>query len=228
MNIEISGILVEIIKKNIKNIHIYILPPDGRVRVTAPKRLSVENIRTSVGARIEWISNKRERFLGLPSPAVIRYVTGEEIYVLGRAYVIELRYAKRGKSLVIDGDRAVLTMREDSTPAEREAYVNEWYRGILKAEIEVYLEKWVSITGLRPSGWQVKNMKTRWGTCNTRTGKIWLNLQLAKKPAEYLEYVILHELAHLRVRNHGKDFCGILDKYMPGWREIKKKLNGMG
>lgn len=228
MNIEISGIPVEIIKKNIKNIHIYILPPDGRVRVTAPKRLSVENIRTSVGARIEWIRNKREKFLGQPSLAVQIYVTGEEMYVLGRPYIIELRYVKRGKSLVIDGDRAVLTMREDSTPAEREAYINEWYREILKAEIEEYLPKWVGITGLHPSGWQVKNMKTRWGTCNTRTGKIWLNLQLAKKPAEYLEYVILHELAHLRVRNHGKDFCVILDRYMPGWREIKKKLNGMG
>ena len=103
--------------------------------------------------------------------------------------------------------------------------MQEWYRGLLKAEVEKYLPKWETATGFSASGWQSKYMKTKWGTCNTSTGKIWLNLQLAKKPVECLEYVILHELAHLRVKDHGPEFTAILDKYMPYWRERKRQLN---
>lgn len=118
-----------------------------------------------------------------------------------------------------------MTVRKESTAKQRQAYVNEWYRVLLKEKIELYLPKWEQITGLYCDSWQTKYMTTRWGTCNTATKKIWFNLQLAKKPVECLEYVMLHELAHLKVRNHGKDFIAILDKYMPYWRETRKLLN---
>ena len=103
--------------------------------------------------------------------------------------------------------------------------MNEWYRELLKAEIEKRLPKWESISGLHCSGWQTKYMTTRWGTCNTKTKKIWINLQLAKKPYDCLDYVLLHELAHLRVKDHGAEFVAIMDEFMPYWREVKKALN---
>lgn len=128
-------------------------------------------------------------------------------------------------SLVFSGDRAILTVRKESTAKQREAFVNEWYREQLKREVAKYLPKWEKITGLYCSGWQSKYMTTKWGTCNTNTRKIWLNLQLAKKPIECLEYVILHELAHLKVKNHGPEFVAVLDQHMPQWQERKKLLN---
>ena len=123
-------------------------------------------------------------------------------------------------SLVLDGDKAILTVREDSTPEQRETYVNEWYRKILKEEIARILPIWEERTGLYAQSWQIRNMKTRWGSCNVKTKKIRLNLQLAKKDIACLECVILHELLHLQVPNHGKDFITLMDKYMPKWRSV--------
>ena len=134
-------------------------------------------------------------------------------------------YSYKGNALALSGDKALLTVRKESTAKQREAFVNEWYRGLLKEQIEKYLPLWEQRTGLHCSAWQTKYMTTRWGTCNTKTGKIWLNLQLAKKPPECLEYVILHELTHLKIRNHGDDFVAYMDEHMPYWREIRKKLN---
>lgn len=164
------------LKKNIKNLHLVVAPPDGNMRVSAPVHLSDES-------------------------------------------------SYKGNSVALNGNEAVLTVRKESTAKQREAFVNEWYRSLLKEKIEIYLPKWEKITGLYCDSWQTKYMTTRWGTCNTNTRKIWLNLQLAKKPMECLEYVILHELTHLKVRNHGKDFIAIMDQYMPYWRETKKLLN---
>lgn len=126
---------------------------------------------------------------------------------------------------MLSGNSALLTVRKESTAKQRENFVNEWYREHLKSEIAKLLPKWERITGLKCSSWQTKYMTTRWGTCNAQTKKIWINLQLAKKPVACLEYVILHELAHTQVRNHGSDFIAIMDQYMPYWRDVKKKLN---
>ena len=225
MRTEISGINVEIQRKNIKNLHLYVLPPDGKVRVSAPLCLTDESISVFVRAKLDWIRKQQERFESQPRQAEREYVSGETLYVFGRQYFLRVEHSYRGNSLVLDGKEAVLTVRKESTAKQREAFVNEWYRGLLKEQIGLYLPKWERITGLYCDSWQTKYMTTRWGTCNTVTRKIWLNLQLAKKPVECLEYVILHELAHLKVSNHGKDFVAILDKHMPNWRELRQLLN---
>lgn len=133
--------------------------------------------------------------------------------------------ALHANALTLSGDKAILTVRKESSPKQRESFVNEWYRNLLKQEVAKYLPKWEKTTGLYCSSWQSKYMTTKWGTCNTNTQKIWLNLQLAKKPIESLEYVILHELAHLKVKNHGPEFVAVLDQYMPQWQERKRLLN---
>ena len=225
MHTEINGISIEIIKKNIKNMHLYVQPPDGKVQVSAPKHLSDESILMFVRTKIGWIRKQQEKFKNQPRQTERQYVSGESFYVLGKQYYLQVEYSYRGNSLVLFGDKAILTVRKESTPKQRESFVREWYREILKAEIEKYLPKWEMKTGLCCDSWQTKYMTTRWGTCNTNTKKIWFNLQLAKKPVECIEYIILHELAHLKVKNHGNDFVAILDSHMPYWRETKKKLN---
>ena len=225
MNVLISDIQIEIIKKDIKNMHLSVLPPDGKVRVSAPNNLSDESIIMFVKTKLGWIKKQQEKFELQPRQSEREYVSGETLYVWGHQYFLQVEYNQKKNSLVLVGNKAILSVRKESTVKQREKFVNEWYRSLLKTEVEKYLPKWEAITGLYCDSWQSKYMTTKWGTCNTSTRKIWLNLQLAKKPIECLEYVILHELAHLKVKNHGPDFVAILELHMPYWRECKKMLN---
>lgn len=225
MQVEISGIPVEIIKKNIKNMHLSVLPPNGAVRVTTPYSICDEAIAMFVRTKVGWIKKQQEKFAEQPRQSEREYVSGETLYVWGKQYYMQVRYSYKGNSLELEGDKAILTVRKESTTKQRESFVNEWYRAQLKAEVEKRLPKWETITGLYCNSWHTKYMTTRWGTCNVDKRRIWINLQMAKKPTECLDYVILHELAHLKVSNHGPEFVAILDEYMPYWRETKKKLN---
>lgn len=225
MRITTSNIPVEVIKKDIKNMHLSVLPPDGKVRVSAPNFLSDDAIAMFVRTKIGWIRKQQEKFANQPRQTERQYVSGETLYVWGKQYYLQVEYSYQGNSLKLLGDKAILTVRKESSPKQRDNFVREWYRTLLKVEVDKYLPKWEKTTGIYSSGWQSKYMTTKWGTCNTKTHKIWLNLQLAKKPVECLEYVILHELAHLRVKNHGPEFVAILDQYMPFWSDTKKLLN---
>ena len=225
MQITVNGIEVNVIKKPIKNLHLYVKPPDGHVEVSAPLTMRDESVEMFVRTRIGWVKRQKERFDSQPRQTKREYVSGEAFYVWGMQYYLLVNYSNKGNSLIIDGNKAILTVREKSTSEQRERYVNEWYRSILKTEVEKVLSKWEEITNLHPSSWQIKNMSTKWGTCSIKTGKIWINLQLAKKTLESLEYVILHELIHLEEKNHNDHFVSKMDYYMPNWRIIRKSLN---
>ena len=225
MDLEVAGIPIKVIKKDIKNLHLYVKPPDGHVEVSVPQHMSDDSITLFLRTRTGWIKKQQEKFREQPRQTEREYVSGETLYVWGKQYFLQVEYSNRKNALDFSGDRAILTVRKESTAKQRESFVNEWYRERLKAEIEKRLPRWESLTGLYCSGWQTKYMTTNWGTCNTKTGKIWINLQLAKKPFECLDYVLLHELAHLRVKDHGPAFIAILDEYMPYWRDVRKTLN---
>lgn len=224
MEIEMAGIAVEVIRKRIKHMYLRVLPPDGRVRVSAPLTVSAERIAAFVQEKAGWIARQQETMQNQPAALPPPYPSGERLSVWGKPYRLTVTHDRK-RTLVLSGEQALLTVREGDTAARREAFVREWYRARLKEEIARQLPRWEAITGLHPSGWQTKYMTTRWGTCNTHTGKIWLNVRLAQKPPECLAYVLLHELAHLRVANHGPAFTAMLDAYMPSWREIKRRLN---
>ena len=225
MEIVVSNISVEVIRKNIKNMHLAVLPPDGRVRVSAPTQLTDEAITMFVRTKLGWIKKQQEKFQQQPRQSERQYVSGETLYVWGKQYFLQVEYSYKGNALTLSGDKAILTVRKESSPKQRGSFVNEWYRSLLKQEVAKYLPKWEKTTGLYCSSWQSKYMTTKWGTCNPTSKKIWLNIQLAKKPIECLEYVILHELAHLKVHNHGPEFTAILDQYMPYWRDHRRRLN---
>jgi predicted metal-dependent hydrolase len=225
MGLIILGIPIDVCKKAIKNMHLYVKPPNGNVTVSAPLAMSDEAIERFVRTKVSWIKKQVGKFENQLRQSDREYISGETLYVWGKQYYHQTEYSSKN-SLILSGDRAILTVRKESTPGQRENYIREWYRGLLKTEIARLLPKWEKITGLKVSSWQTKYMTTRWGTCNTKTGKIWLNLQLAKKTPECLEYVILHELAHLVERSHNERFISLMDKYMPMWREVKSTLNG--
>lgn len=225
MQIVVSNISVEVIRKNIKNMHLAVLPPDGMVRVSVPTQLTDEAITMFVRTKLGWIKKQQEKFQQQPRQSERQYVSGETLYVWGKQYFLQVEYSYKGNALTLSGDKAILTVRKESSPKQRGSFVNEWYRSLLKQEVAKYLPKWEKTTGLYCSSWQSKYMTTKWGTCNPISKKIWLNVQLAKKPIECLEYVILHELAHLKVHNHGPEFTAILDKYMPYWRDHRRRLN---
>ena len=221
----ISGIPIEIHKKKIKHIHLYVKPPAGDVTVSAPLSMNEEAIERFVRTRVGWIKKQIAAFDDQPRQSKRKYVSGETMYVWGKQYYLRTEFGSRN-SLVLSGKNAILIVRKESTAEQRDNFVKEWYREQLKSEIALQLPKWENATGLKSSGWQIKYMTTRWGTYIPKTGKIWLNLQLAKKTPECLDYVILHELAHLVEKTHNERFILMMDKFMPMWREVKANLNG--
>ena len=225
MRIVISGIPIDIQKKNIKNMHLQIKPPDGHVVISAPLSMDDKAIEVYARTNLSWIKKQIEKFQQQPRSAKRQYVSGETMYIWGKQYYLSFVPDAQKNSFEIQGDKAILSMREDSTVKQRENYVREQYRSLLKVEIERLLPKWEQITELHCESWQTKYMVTRWGTCNTEKKKLWFNLQLAQKPIECLEYVILHELIHLRERTHNSTFIAYMDMYMKNWRAVRKELN---
>ena len=227
MQIVISGIHIDIHKKNIKNMHLQIKPPNGQVVISAPLSMDDKAIEVYARTNLGWIKKQIEKFQQQPRSAKRQYVSGETMYIWGKQYYLSFVPDSRKNSFKIQGNSIVLSMRKNSTVKQREKYIREQYRRLLKGEIEKILPKWEQITGLHCESWQIKYMITRWGTCNTEKKKLWFNLQLAQKPVECLEYVILHELIHLKERTHNSIFIAYMDMYMKNWREVRKELNDL-
>lgn len=221
----INGIEIEVIKKKIKNMYIHVRR-DGSVLITAPMRVSKRDIIGFAASKTEWIREKQRIAQTVVSThRELSYVTGEQIFLWGKIYTLILRDNSGVCDLSFAGDNCFLSMKNASTPAERKSFVREQYRALLVEKINVILPQIEVQTALECNLWRTKYMKTRWGTCNTVKKCLWFNVRLAQKPPECLEYVVLHELAHTVVPNHGKDFVAIMDKFMPQWREVKKRLN---
>ncbi|GLC31168.1 M48 family metallopeptidase [Clostridium omnivorum] len=224
-SLTINNIEIEVQKKNIKNLHLSVLPPSGRVRVSAPQNMNDEAIRVFLITKIGWIKQQQEKFNNQPRQTEREYVSGESVYLWGRRYRLEVVYSNIRNDIKIHGDRLVLQVREESSTEQRANVLNAWYRDNLKKEIPKLLEKWQKIIGVSVNEWGVKKMKTKWGTCNAEAKRIWLNLQLVKKSPQCLEYVIVHELVHLLEKKHNKIFTGYMNKFLPDWRTTKAELN---
>ena len=223
--ITVAGVEATVIRKKVKNLRVTIVPPDGAVRVSAPRLMPEMLIRAFLLEKIDWIRTHAEQVRKSHADEPKEYQTGETVRLFGQVYPLAVSEHQKKNGVAPDAGRIVLSLRGDASPEKRKAILNAWLRERLKAEIEHALPLWSDITGLEPNAWAVRDMTSRWGSCNTRTKKINLNLQLVHYPTICLEYVILHELAHLRVRGHGPAFKAILDRYMPDWKTRKKLLN---
>lgn len=221
----VSGIEIEVVKKDIKNMHLNVMPPTGRVRISAPYGTTDGAINLFAVKKISWIKKQVEKFKNQERQTEREYITGESHYLWGRRYKLEVRYSNKGNNIEIKGNNMILTVREKSTRQQRENFLNEWYRAELKDKLPPIVEKWENIIGVKANAVKVKNMLTRWGTCNPETKGVLVNLQLAKKPVKCLEYIVIHELVHLREKTHTNRFVEHMDSYMPDWRVVKDELN---
>ena len=221
----IDGLSVTIVRKSIKNMHLRVLSPDGEIQITAPNRLPLSQIDRFVREKRAWIAARQQQLAARPVATNPAFADGQTVYLWGGSYTLRLEEASRGRSTLRRGQEIVLSVHPEDDTSQRESLLNDFYREALSNQIAARLPLWEARTGLHPSAWQIKNMKTRWGTCNTATRKIWLNLQLAKQPPVCLDYVIAHELTHLRYPGHGQDFQAFLTRAMPNWPEVRKTLN---
>ena len=222
--VTVSGIDVEVTRKAVGSLRLRVLP-EGRVCVSAPWLTPRELIVGFVLKNLPWINIQLEKLTARPAIREHSYMTGETLLLWGREYRLRLCSSSRGGSMELRDGEAVLTMPLDSGADKREAAVFQWYRERLTEAVALRLPLWEAAAGLRCGSWQLKRMKTRWGSCNTRTGKLWFNLYLAQTPPDCLDYVLLHELSHLRYGDHGPDFKAQLDALMPDWRQRRKLLN---
>ena len=224
--ITVAGIEATLIRKKVKNLRVTIVPPDGEVRISAPKLMPEALIRAFLADRADWIRTHREKVRKSHANEPKQFTSGETVKLFGQVYPLCVLENQKKNGVTLETDRIVLSVRGDAPKEKREAILNDWLRERLKTEIEHFLPLWSETTGLVPSTWAVRDMTSRWGSCNTKTKKINLNLQLVHYPLICLEYVILHELCHIRVRGHGADFKALLDRFMPDWKARKKLLNG--
>ncbi len=219
----ISGIAVDVQRKRVKNLNLRVTQ-DCCVTLSVPYRTSDRQIEEFIVSKKEWIERSLEKFKDSSNRSDQWFADGGRISVLGRTYPVVEREGTR-LMCQIDDSIAYITRPVDCTYDEKERYMREWYRSILKDVLPDMFLKWESVTGLQCSGYRTRYMKTRWGTCNHRTKVIWMNVRLAEKPVECIEYVVLHELVHVRIPNHGSEFKAMLDMYMPDWKDRRKMLN---
>ncbi len=224
--IEVGGIPVEVVRKEIKNLHVGVYPPEGRVRVAAPIRLKNEAVRMAVISRLGWIRRKRKAFVEQSRQSQREMVTGESHYFLGRRYLIDVIEDTAPPTVRLVGTTTMeVRIRPDSDHQAREAVLQGWYRRRLRELIPPVLAKWEERVGVTVDEVRVKKMKTLWGSCNAEARRIWLNLELAKKPVSCLEYILVHEMVHFLGRRHDDRFRERMETLMPSWRHFRAELN---
>ena len=221
----VDGINIQIAKKAIKNLYVRVYPLDGRVLLTAPRQVSDRVLQVFINSKLTWIKKQRQKFAEQTVQTRPRYLDGETCHVWGRQYILEAAESSAHGPWGLVGDRLVLPLHPQNSFEQRKRLLVEWYREQLKLAVPPILDRCENIVGVRVMEWHVKNMRTRWGTCNPARKRIWLSLQLAQKSPECLEYVIIHELVHLLERKHTEKFREYMDSFCPSWRSVKKDLN---
>jgi predicted metal-dependent hydrolase len=216
---------VDVVYKDIKNLHISVYPPVGRVRVAAPTRTDEDTIRLAIVQRMPWIKRQREQLQNADRQTERQMVSGETHYFWGQRYLLDVSRTSGSHRVIAKGSRLWVITPEPADLEARRATLDRWYRRELKAAIPGLLEKWEPIIGVTADKIVVRRMKTKWGTCITNTRTISLNPELAKKSPRCLEYIVVHELTHLLERGHGERFVALMDHFMPDWRSRRDELN---
>ena len=222
----IDNITLTLERKNIKNMYLRVLPPNGNVKVSTPLFISDEEIVNFIRLKKDWILKKQRYIMENNIKAPLKYDNGEKHYLWGKEYTLQLIKNDTVKQVLIDEEKSILYLpiAKRSTIEKRKKTLDEFYRNQMKIVIPQVLDKCTKIVGKTPSEVKIRNMKN-WGNCRYQDKRITLNLNLAKKDIECLEYVMIHELCHLIEFNHSKKFKNLMDKYCPNWKEIKKRLN---
>lgn len=225
-HITISNIKIDVVRKDIKNIHLAVYPPTGRVRIAAPLKVADDAIRLFAISKLGWIKRHQRKFEGQERIPQREYKQRESHYFQGRRYLMTIIETEATPKVVLKNKKFIeLHIKPETSTIKRHEILNKWYRVQLKNQIPSIIEKWGKILNVTVFDCRVKQMKTKWGSCNIEKKRIWINLELAKKPEHCLEYIIVHEMVHLLERHHNERFLFFMDKYLPNWRQLKVELN---
>ncbi len=224
---QLGDIDIELIQKNIKNVHLSVLPPHGQVRIAAPLHLTEETIRLYAISKLSWIKREQKKIRGQARESKRLFVNKETHYLEGRKYLLNVVEADAPAKIVLANKTIKIYVRPETTTEQRQTLMNEWYRERLKKIIPSIIKTWEPVLGVSVASFGVKLMKTKWGTCNIEAQRIWLNLELAKKPLQCLEYIIVHEMVHLLERHHNQRFLALMNKHLPDWKQSKELLNSL-
>ena len=224
--LEVSGLTVDVVRKDIKNVHLSVYPPDGQVRIAVPLYIDDDAARLAVIDRLGWIRTQQRELEAQPRQTKREMVTGESHYVWGERCLLNIvRHTGPNRVHKSGPKRLDLYCRPDADAGRRREILNTWYREEVKARMPRLVNEWTPKMDVDLADWGVKQMKTKWGSCSTDSRRIWVNAELAKKPPQCLEYIVVHELAHLIERHHNDRFRALLDRHMPTWRHARDELN---
>jgi predicted metal-dependent hydrolase len=223
--LQLGDIPVDVIRKDIKNVHLSVHPPTGRVRIAAPERMSFDTVRVFAIAKVPWIRKQQRKLREQERETPREYIDRESHYVWGKRYLLKVVEADRPPAVELNHGRMILRVRPGTTKAKRRAIVQEWHRELVRKAVPPLIEKWQRLMGIRVKRVFVQRMKTKWGSCNDRGGSIRLNTDLARKPMECLEYIVVHEMVHLLERTHNARFIELMDQFMPKWQFHRDVLN---
>jgi predicted metal-dependent hydrolase len=223
--IQLGDIVADITLKDIKNLRLSVHPPSGAVRISAPLRMNLDAIRIFALSKLGWIRKQQQKLRDQEREIPREYLDREGHYFLGKRYLLEVIEMDAAPRVAIRHDTLVLQVRPGAGDDRKKSVINEWYRQQLKARLPEVIETWESVIGVQVAEWGIKKMKTRWGTCNINARRVWLNLELARKSPQCLEYVLVHEMVHLLERRHNHRFRSLMDRFLPNWRLYQDELN---
>lgn len=223
--IQLGELSIQVTKKEVKNVHLSVHPPDGRVTLVGPKTTRLEVARAYAISRLGWIRQQQEKLKNQAREAPRRFLERESHYLWGRRHLLTVAHRDAKPSVSLDHKRIILTARPSSDAARRAGVIHEWHKSLLHELVPALIKKWEPKLKVKVAGYFLQRMKTKWGSCNHKAGHIRLNTELVKKPKDLLEYVIVHEMLHLIVPTHSNEYIALLDKHYPTWREARLELN---
>ena len=223
--LKLGDISVDVVLKDIKNVHLSVYPPTGRVRISAPSHMSMETIRVFAISKLDWIRKHQEELRDQARESPRDFVDRESHYVWGKRYLLDVVERDEAPSVRLRGSKMRLSVRPNTSTDRRHAVLEAWYRDLLKEAVPTLIAKWEPRMGVNVRRFYVQRMKTKWGSCNPEKRSIRLNTELARKPRECLEYLVVHEMAHLIERTHGQRFVTLMDQLLPNWRTLRAELN---
>jgi predicted metal-dependent hydrolase len=223
--VHLGDISVDVVLKDIKNVHLSVYPPTGRVRISAPKRMSIDTIRVFAISKLDWIKQQQTKLQKQERETPRDYLDRESHYVWGKRYLLKVIEADDAPCVELKHSRMILKVRPGTSQEKKQAVVEGWYREQVKQAAPPLLARWEPLVGVKVERFFVQRMKTKWGGCSPLTRSLRLNTDLAKKPRQCIEYIVVHELVHLVEPTHNARFVALMDRLMPQWRFCREQLN---
>ena len=226
-HIQLGDLIIEVEQKDIKNVHLSVYPPNGRVRIAAPSKMTLDTIRIYAISKLRWIKKQQTKILSQKREAPREYLTKESHFYLGKRYLLKVIELNKVPAVHLTHNNIELYVRPNSSPEKRKEILENWYREQLRVLGTELIAQWEATMKVKVKELGIKKMKTKWGTCNEEAKRIWLNFELVKKPIECVEYIVVHEMVHLKVRNHNNKFVAYMNHFLPEWKQLKAELNKM-